>query len=126
MIDIKSLRIGNNVYIPKTDQIAYISLISCAGLIGVNNDAIGLSGLTVNELEPIPLTEQILLDLGFEKQGSFLYLDCGIFGICINKGNLICIEDNAKDSIVIGVFNFLHQIQNIVYDLSGKELEFKK
>ena len=122
MIYIKSLRIGS--YFHYDEKIFVLKKIEGDFVSGDRGR--GNVKFNIGSIKPIPLTEQILLNLGFEKQELYLNLSCGSFDLSIDEGNLLLIDSYLGDYIVIGVFNFLHQIQNIVYDLSGKELEFKK
>lgn len=81
--------------------------------------------------EPIELTEQVLLKCGFEKQ----QLDRQTyFELKVNNTRFIT-DDNGKVRIGVQGFSqheyllleleYLHQLQNVYYYLTGKELEFK-
>lgn len=87
---------------------------------------------------PIPITEEILINAGFisndlgkynpddEYAEQFKYtLKSGIFYRDFEcspyKGWYVTIGDE-KDNIK---FEYLHQLQNIIFDLTGKELEIK-
>ena len=132
------LRIGNIIYIPKTDQEAKISLITEASIVGVNKDVIGLGSLKINELEPIILTEKRLLNFGFIKFN-------GRHGVYFKhkKQDLVRVwavsEDNTQwglgrkdlDSrnrhynthwIVLNL-KYVHELQNLFLDITKEELK---
>ena len=85
------------------------------------------NGYYIDQFEPIEITEDILLDKGFKKRGQFwfdLYLDEITkltlswyvdgridFEISINK---ICFD--------ISHIKYLHQLQNLYFTLTNKEL----
>lgn len=81
----------------------------------------------IDTLNPIPLTEEWLLKLGFKKDtefmGKVLELDCGVsFGISDDNllyyfGNLECFWVD-----ILAEAKYLHQLQNIVFSLTGTEL----
>ena len=76
--------------------------------------------------EPIPLTEEILLKAGFEYWGGYKHkLLRGV------RGAVLCEVDdeywllnNSYKSLYVK-FKYLHQLQNLVFSLSGKELEIE-
>ena len=131
MIDEKSLRLGNYVMYENTAHVV-------EELRGRNNTIVTrwIKGTdhyihTADELDPIPLTEEILLKCGFEKDDNGLdmcdpeyedWFEMGFPGI----GRLSEAEGNSivDDSGEIRI-NYLHQLQNLIYCLSGKELEVK-
>lgn len=74
------------------------------------------------DIEPIPLTEEWLLRFGFESnpyQDRYelgeIYIDCDK-----TRGKLELWE--SKTNIII---NTVHQLQNLYFALTGKELELK-
>lgn len=77
-----------------------------------------VSGITINDIEPIPLTEEILLKCGFEAH---------YFGIKTYYNPLFELDHDFK---LMGVdYNikvmYLHQLQNLYFSITGKELEVK-
>lgn len=108
MIQANELRIGNWVekFTDWEDSLGYSPILPEEFL------AIHTKPERVN---PIPLTEEILLKCGFEKYGDFWYV----------LGN-IKIEVTTR-----GYFRFsgyvriyhLHQLQNLIFALTGEELE---
>lgn len=82
--------------------------------------------LSNNVYEPIPLTEEWLLKLGFEKVEDInkdTYPDYKIKGMLIHS--------NVHGNYVLGNYspicfiNNVHQLQNIYFALMGEELEIK-
>lgn len=78
-------------------------------------------------IEPISITEEILLKAGFEKQDQESTLDYPTWWINESEvlfeadgkfyHNLMITDDNEIKGF--------HHLQNIVYDLTGKELDLK-
>lgn len=82
-----------------------------------SNNAIFVPNDKLNRIEPIPLTEEILLKCGFEKVREYLHIDNEIviqkdangYYSHINSGNIY--------------INSLHQLQNLYFALTGEELQ---
>lgn len=87
------------------------------------------------EFEPIPLTEEILLKCGFIKTGEeysqsddemMPVYKLGFFSIVLRDNEFrlwIEIEDDAFYSFSWTKIQYLHQLQNIYFALTGQELE---
>ena len=82
------------------------------------------------ELEPIPLTKEWLLDFGFEKSShwyvsksyTFIFdsinIESGTWGISLTRGhNEMIIKTDCK---------YVHTLQNIYFSLCGEELTIKE
>lgn len=138
MIDIRELRIGNLVYLPSlskaaygdtnvpfcveeifTEEEKYKVLCHCDTKEGYNctEDAF------LEEIEPILLTEELRLKLGFSQMSNTdsdgiiklsIVCDDDILYLTLNWNNYQIFKDPIK---------YLHQLQNIYFDLTGKELE---
>lgn len=131
MVDVKELRIGNWVSylgnntrtnsISVEDNCGYVSIL-CSGIIGQN------------QIEPIPLTEELLLKCGFgkgydkgdETDGVFnrscfyvMYGRKAAVSFRLDKDKLYVMLDKWKYIQI----EYLHQLQNIYYALTGEELE---
>ena len=87
---------------------------------------------TMNEVYPIPITEERLLKIGFKKDvdANNLYryaIDDCLFEIRLwNSGTLIKLEnyyENCVRKIHLPKTPNLHQLQNAYYLVTGKELE---
>ena len=76
----------------------------------------------INEIHPIPLTEEILLKCGFDKQ--ILFEDeCCFF--CNGDLSLSC-EDWNKDKFYYNTeieIKYVHQLQNLCFALTLEELK---
>ena len=76
-----------------------------------------------NELEfpinPIPLTEEILLKFWFEKKGDFWFVKSGIK--IENRNNGFSYFRYLNEIKILSV----HQLQNLHFALTGEELTFK-
>ena len=104
------LRIGNWVYIKGIKASIPIWKIKPKG---VNRD------LTYDKIEPIPITEEWLLKFGFVfNADSKFWVD----RLCVHlKDNeFYIIYEQGRVWI-----EYIHQLQNLFYFLSGKELELK-
>lgn len=80
-------------------------------------------------IEPIPITEEWLLKIGFKRVewSSFAWyhendIDA-IFQIELNSKGPLHIWDGAYTDASC---QYIHQLQNLFFALTGKELEFKK
>lgn len=100
----------------------------------------GLIDATIDEIEPIPITEELLLKIGFKKRrdGYLHYSDHNDeFSIKFDLGyafleyaNLCFIPEDVTETNYGSSFEFpntlhLHTLQNIWHLLTGKELEIK-
>ena len=119
MIQPQEIRIGN--YIDYNGEIMKLdgSLLCC---------------YIQNELEfpinPIPLTEEILLKFGFYFEDGFycLRINNTAFMTIMLIGSYVNYElSNFRQKIVFsrGEFSGVHQLQNLFFSLCGKELKFK-
>jgi len=86
--------------------------------------------LGFEDLEPIPLTEQWLLDLGFEGRrygfynehpisSCFLLAENGKYTFYI--GEILMVDDQKS----VRVIDHVHQLQNLYFAITGTELTFK-
>lgn len=99
----------------------------------------GLADIDEIIKNPIPLTEEILLKCGFEKVSTMLDLPIYEIGVMptfiIEKFTEISdyftlrycdvITRKLGESYRICDVKYLHQLQNLIYCLTGKELEVK-
>jgi hypothetical protein len=81
----------------------------------------------IKNIRPVKLTEEWLLKFGFKKS-----IYDGAFFIHLNNDHLfyIDIEKNIYGSIDNNEYkinlSYVHQLQNLYFDLTGKELTLKK
>lgn len=69
------------------------------GLVGVENEKI-CELVADKELQPIPLTEEILKANGFVKRGDVFYFNCGFLGSDWERS---CVEIRVYDRAVIDI-----------------------
>ena len=128
MVDIKELRICDLVYIPSLSMAAYGEkyVLFCKEGYNLTED------VSLSEIEFIPLTEELLLKCGFTKE--YYGFSCDIMEL--SYGRFLCNDDTDKDNLFLPINNaeytiskvslkYLHQLQNIYYDLTGNELDVK-
>lgn len=128
-MDVKELRVGNKIWRP--DCYDEVVEIREKGIIGLDS----LRGLiTYGEIEPIPITEELLLKIGFKKDvdanNRYRYaIDNCLFEIRLwDSGTLIKLENYCEDcvrKVHLPKTPNLHQLQNAYYLVTGKELEIK-
>ena len=118
MIKSNELRIGNLFKDKHSNTIIEV--------IGLNKTQITFSGSFNNkwQAEPIPLTEEILLKCGFEKRN---HIYDGVFYLLKIKDPNIKIKIDKTYTIIEGIKTInhcknLHQLQNLYFVLTGKEL----
>ena len=113
MIQINELRIGNYIEEGKVEKID-----NSIDEIYYSGDRCYLSSYC-NNINPISLTEEWLLKLGFELIGSFYRL---------KKSKLIQIilHDDGLDvcnyNLYLHQIKYVHQLQNLYFALTGAEL----
>lgn len=127
MISPQELRIGNNF--SHTNENGTFNLqveeIRSTGVITLWNG--GSWFVSFDKLDPIPLTEYILLKCGFGGVGFYENVyqknNCRLhLGIKNSKDIFVYHQENNHLELeIIG----LHQLQNIYFSLVGKELEVK-
>lgn len=102
-IKVEELRVGNWLYRKSINQNVRISIDSFNDLI---------------DYEPIELTEEILLKCGFEYDGAFYFKDGIFLEYEDNSLRLDCMSDSVN-------IKYLHQLQNLYFALTNKELNVK-
>ena len=136
-IDIKELRFGN--YVSFTDPSGETINMIVGGVMPdeillwfppnvSSGDKVEVSnGITIRgwqdgpEINPIPLTKELLLKCGFEEEfGGIIYYNRNQ-GIEFNFSNGWCTASRGEYDIVD--VQYLHQLQNLYFALTGEELE---
>ncbi|MEP6466888.1 MAG: hypothetical protein ABJB05_11320 [Parafilimonas sp.] len=118
---VQELRIDNffdvRAYYDDTGRIKRITEI------GKNQVHIAGKWISVDKLVSISITEEILLNSGFT-QFSWLkessVFECSFFKCLLNDSGVNFFCDNFKN---IKPVKYLHQLQNLYFDLTGEELE---
>lgn len=73
------------------------------------------------EIEPIPITEELLVNNGFDKWYEIFYKD----GFeCARDGDKWCMSCNSFEYYLASL-NGIHQLQNAYQLVTGKELDIK-
>jgi hypothetical protein len=121
------LRIGNLVYygrhiVPiKSIHIESVFKDSVNVYIEINENLQNYI-VDIDEIKPIPLTEEWLLKFGFKKDlGNDLYLDSTSTSFFIWENNRVELLDN-KNNICISHCDYVHQLQNLYFALTREEL----
>ena len=131
MIDIREIRIGNLV-----KSFRHNILVEGVEKRGINYSFMDEEyEYLKDELYPITITEDILLQLGFKKEVDDIikreYYRLRLNGFCIdiNKWSNtlgrdygIHIDNLCCDSVLSGDIQYLHQLQNYIYDATKQEL----
>lgn len=114
------LRIGNLVYSKETNQPQKIT-----GLTDENPfiDAITFDYTNYDEIEAIPLTEEILFDFGYGKKHDIYYKNNSLLRFVGNevfysRGEI----DDAEFQEYIASVKYAHELQNLHFALTGREL----
>lgn len=115
------LRIGNLVNrLGETTKITAIQTIDVGGIGYVSTLKSG--AITTSQIEPIPLTEEILLKCGFEIfPWGYVIKSSNDFGIRLNLKSFVY-EVSGNSAVKV---NYLHQLQNLYFSLTGEELKIK-
>lgn len=124
MIKITDFRVGNKIFlISKNEEFEITDISTHNNTLSSNEYCRELS-----EFEPIQISEEWLLKLGFEKSFKNDYW----FSIRIGDKRLLVsilgnIEIEKWDKTMIGflsVCEYVHQLQNLFFSLTGEELVF--
>ena len=131
-IKIDHLRVGNLVEVELLGKVT-IESIFLTGQVEVSAFKLISGEITkvfytfnISELKPIPITEEILLKYGFEKiENNWKVLDFIFFKISWERlaGLTLTFEN---ESIYLPHIKYLHQLQNIYFSLTVKELIYEK
>lgn len=77
--------------------------------------------------QPIPLTEEWLLKFGFDNNGVvWIGLNTDAQELQITKQGDVLIYDEDDNFIPLNRIQYVHQLQNLFYALTGNELELKQ
>jgi hypothetical protein len=121
-IEEKELRIGNFVALSETDMLFKVESISSTGLDVSNDDE--ETWIEIESFEPVPLTEEWLLRFGFEKKRQsgriydYCYIKNGLYYAPMDFHRWVYKNKSLEDVEI----KYLHQLQNLHFALTGKEL----
>lgn len=122
MIEPRELRVGNLIY-DNQGKVVEIDSITKKGVnISFYGETLDLSV----DINPIPLTEEWLIKLGFERDPWGFCLEDRLslsFSVTINGDFLPCWKDKVLSSGF--VVKAVHQLQNLFFALTGEDLELK-
>lgn len=134
MIDIKDLMVGNFVKGPCELVEAYKVYA-----FGIGNDCGDY--YRENEIEPIPVTKEILKRIGFEEyedlplEGKFYRywekdckykLDVRDFWTNSQRKWYVHVDNDVCNTIGSGEFDYIHELQNLVRCITGRSLPITK
>lgn len=84
----------------------------------------GLIDATIDEIESIPITDELLEKCGFEQCG-YIFKTLFIEMYEVTNGWHLHIDNERFETALSTTIKYLHQLQNAYYLLTGKELEIK-
>lgn len=146
MIDVKELRIGSHIeHDGKRRRIDYINCNGEIGEIYISNpkwsqevraEEHSKHNWCCNQVNPIPLTKDLLIELGFESDKAidgfiakridrnFVCIQFDTDGKMISAGTVNLDAKSGHASRIYGDigYKYLHQLENFVYLAIGKEL----
>lgn len=129
MIKPNELRIGNLVYNDYLKKNKYVTGIFDNNIwLSDNIDEDSDQRASIEACQPIPLTEEWLLKFGFEeKQGysTSKYWKDDKFLYKLN-GYFLVINETYEGEALSDNIQYVHQLQNLYFALTGEELEIKK
>lgn len=133
MIEARELRIGNYLKPIKDSQDDFIEVVEVYVESFYCEDSAGIIFIsTNNEIEPIPLTEEWLLNFGFNVDDSLLdppNTPNGNFWIDYIKDNVVIsmpfFEFNYNETEANIEIKYVHQLQNLYFALTNEELTIK-
>jgi hypothetical protein len=122
-MNLQELRIGN--YVMQRGETTIVESIKFS-----LNDWQRINGLIYKSCTPIPITEEWLLNFNFELKSM-------VNGkVLVYRNNMLAVSFNTDNKIIsihIGIqriddgkkIKYVHQIQNLYFDLTGQELFIK-
>lgn len=126
MIEPNSLRIGNLVRGPKGIEKVWDVMCDM-----VNTDK---GERLYEDLEPLPITDEILLEMGFEEDDSNFWFDMETHHLELRLSSdyyyPIYVQDaemshEDEQRVCLNRVKFIHELQNLFFVLTGKELKYK-
>jgi hypothetical protein len=84
----------------------------------------GLIDATIDEIEPIPITDELLLANGFEQCG-YMFKTLFIEMYEVENGWHLHIDNEKFETAIALTIKYIHQLQNAYHLATGKELEIE-
>lgn len=115
------LRIGNLV---KTiyRELGVLSITQIRSYVIYSNKT---GGISFNSIVPIPITEKWLIDLGFSKNRTIhLGIDKSFNSLQITNDLDVLVYDINRDFVSLKKIRYVHELQNLYFAFTGKELEY--
>ena len=123
-------RVGNLFRFISTDSIEQVADIRTAGI-----KTPTINNVLIADIEPIPLNEDWLVRFGFEKDINTSWFRIGYFAEMEDVSNRMIIgyntvsnrlgcyqEGDANGIFAQKTFQYVHQLQNLIFALTGTEL----
>lgn len=144
MIDIKEIRAGNLLISRKYWSYCIAFKIDCSDRTTFENFITYLYKNKLDEdrdkeFNPVKITEDLLIKLGFGKEVDDIinreYYRLRLNGFCIDinrysntlgRDYSVHIDNLCCDSVLHGDIQYLHQLQNYIYDSTKQELNIEK
>lgn len=129
-IQATEFRVGNLFRFISTDSIEQVADIRTAGI-----KTPTINNVLITDIEPIPLNEDWLVRFGFEKDINTSWFRIGYFAEMEDVSNRMIIgyntvsnrlgcyqEGDANGIFAQKTFQYVHQLQNLYFALTGTEL----
>lgn len=123
-MEVKELRIGNIIRLKDhfVGGNAMVTGIMKDKITAVNSVGTNIDTINIMYVEPIPITEELLLKNGFE-QWHFLFKTLFMEMYEVGNGWHLHIDNEHFETALSITIKYLHQLQNAFYLVTDKELE---
>lgn len=125
MIQPNELKIGDWVYDAFNDVIVKVIGIQLENVVCEWGHLKGEYKCNYEYLEPIPLTEELIVKQGWEKVGYYYIDKNGLEIYETNDGWHLHIDDDKCQTTIAILINSVHELQNAYFIATKKELEIK-
>lgn len=121
MIDTKDLRLGNYVLERNGYLMKVVAIFDDVAYLDFEGNEADVWEEQMEDIQPLPLSDELLKDLGFVKLMNDRFL---LYPIELEKIGEDFVLLLPKNETVIGTKVVgLHHLQNFYYNITGKELE---
>ena len=121
----------NNMIIDRWGAVATVDTIGFESTVRISTATYKSESCSINDCQPIPLTEEWLVKLGFIKSpaANSIYRSIPELKAEIHfeffRGGLVCVLYCSTGSFIPNDIKFVHQLQNLYFAVLGEELEVK-